>query len=87
MAYEENEMDWEEEGDIDLSIVREALCDELEGLDRFQEHINAVDSEEALHVLEGILDSRKDSVARLTKLLGQLDAELAAKFRQHGVGQ
>lgn len=88
MSYhddEECECEEEDLGESDLWILRQDLAAELEAINRYEDHIDALDSEEAQQVLESIRDRTKEHVAKLVKLLNELDTTQAEKFRQAGL--
>jgi len=71
-----------DETQFDLEMLREDLIGELQAINQYQDHIDAVDSEEAKRVLEHIRDDEKEHVAELTKLLQNLDPMQAEKFKK-----
>lgn len=85
--HDDEECEWEEEDleESDLWILRQDLAAELEAINRYEDHIDALDSEEAQQVLESIRDRTKEHVAKLVKLLNELDTTQAEKFRQAGL--
>ncbi len=85
--HDDEECEWEEEDleESDLWILRQDLAAELEAINRYEDHIDALDSEEAQQVLESIRDHTKEHVAKLVKLLNELDTTQAEKFRQAGL--
>lgn len=74
-----------DETQLDLEMLREDLIGELQAINQYQDHIDALDSEEARRVLEHIRDDEKEHVAELTKLLQKLDPIQAAKFEKEGL--
>lgn len=70
---------------IDLEMLREDLIGELQAINQYQEHIDTMEDEEAVRVLEHIIDDEKEHVAELTKLIQKLDATQAEKFRKEGL--
>ncbi len=71
-----------DETQFDLEMLREDLMSELQAINQYQDHIDAVDSDEAKRVLEHIRDDEKEHVAELTKLLQKLDPMQAEKFKK-----
>lgn len=84
MAYDS---DYEDEEDIDviLEMLREDLIGELQAINQYQEHIDCIDDEEAIKVLEHLRDQEKEHVAELTKLIQKLDPIQAEMFRREGL--
>ena len=83
MAYCEDEIgELLEEREIDLEILREDLIGELQAINQYQDHIDSLENEEAIHILEHIRDDEKEHVAELTKLIRMLDLTQAAKFEK-----
>ena len=74
-----------DEGEIDLSMLREDLVGELQAINQYQDHIEALDDEEAIRVLEHIRDDEKEHVAELVKLIQKLDSTQAEKFKKEGL--
>jgi rubrerythrin len=85
MSYGNGEMSDAEEREIDLEMLREDLVGELNAINQYQDHIESLENQEALHVLEHIRDDEKEHVAELTKLIQKLDATQAAKFKKEGL--
>ena len=85
MSYGNGELSEAEEREIDLEMLREDLVGELNAINQYQAHIETLDSEEAIRVLEHIRDDEKEHVAELTKLIQKLDATQAAKFKKEGL--
>ena len=85
MAYDDLEVDDQEDRDIDLEMLREALVGELEAINQYQEYIDSLENEEAIRVLEHIQDDEKEHFAELTKLIQQLDPTQAEKFKKEGL--
>ena len=65
---------------LDLEMLREDLIAELQAINQYQEHIEALEDEEAIRTLEHIRDDEKEHVAELTKLIQMLDPVQAEKF-------
>jgi rubrerythrin len=74
-----------DEREIDLSMLREDLVGELQAINQYQDHIEALDDEEAIRVLEHIRDDEKEHVAELVKLIQKLDSTQAEKFKKEGL--
>jgi len=85
MDPDEFEIDEIEDRELDLEMLREDLIGELEAINQYQEHIDSLDNEEAIRVLEHIRDDEKEHVAELTKLIQQLDATQKEKFKKEGL--
>lgn len=66
--------------ELDLAMLREDLIGELQAINQYEEHIAALEDEEAIRVLEHIRDDEKEHVAELTKLIQKLDRVQAKKF-------
>ena len=79
MTYE-SEYEDEEDTDIVLEMLREDLIGELQAINQYQEHIDSMDDEDAVKVLEHIRDDEKEHVAELTKLIQKLDPIQAEMF-------
>jgi rubrerythrin len=74
-----------DEREIDLSMLREDLVGELQAINQYQDHIEALDDEEAIRVLEHIRDDEKEHVAEVMKLIQKLDSTQAEKFKKEGL--
>jgi rubrerythrin len=85
MVNDDLEIDDLEEREIDLEMLREDLMGELEAINQYQEHIDSLDNEEAIRVLEHIRDDEKEHVAELIKLIQQLDTTQMEKFKKEGL--
>lgn len=66
----------------DLEILREDLVGELQAINQYQEHIEGLESEEAVTTLEHIIEDEKEHVAELVKLIQNLDPVQAEKFKK-----
>lgn len=66
--------------ELDLAMLREDLIGELQAINQYEEHIAALEDEEAIRVLEHIRDDEKEHVAELTRLIQKLDPTQAKKF-------
>ena len=82
MVFSEDEFGNIDDIEMDLEMLREDLIGELQAINQYQEHIDALESEEARRVLEHIRDDEKEHFAELTKLIQQLDHTQAEKFRK-----
>lgn len=85
MSYGNGELSEAEEREIDVEMLREDLVGELNAINQYQGHIDSMENEEAIRVLEHIRDDEKEHVAELTKLIQKLDATQAAKFKKEGL--
>lgn len=85
MVFPEDELIEFDEKEIDLSMLREDLVGELQAINQYQDHIDVLDDEEAIRVLEHIRDDEKEHVAELTKLIQRLDSTQAEKFKKEGL--
>ena len=70
---------------IDLEMLREDLIKELQSINQYQEHIDSIDNEEAIYVLEHIRDEEKEHVAQLIKVIQKLDTTQAQLFAKEGL--
>ena len=66
----------------DLDMLREDLISELQAINQYQEHILSMDNEEAVNVLEHIIEEEKEHVAELLKLIQNLDTAQAEKLKR-----
>ncbi len=66
----------------DLEMLREDLIGELQAINQYQEHIESLESEEAVTTLEHIIEDEKEHVAELIKLIQNLDPVQAEKFKK-----
>lgn len=71
-----------EEREMDLEMLRDDLVGELQAINQYQDHIDSLENEEAIRVLEHIRDDEKEHVAELTKLIQELDPTQAEKFKK-----
>lgn len=69
----------------DLAMLREDLVGELEAINQYQEHLESLESEEALATLEHIIADEKEHVAELVKLIQALDSVQAEKFKKENL--
>jgi rubrerythrin len=83
MSYDS---DYEEGSpELDLEMLREDLIGELQAINQYQEHIDTMDDEDAIKVLEHIRDDEKEHVAELTKLINKIDPLQAEMFKKEGL--
>lgn len=68
--------------ELDLEMLREDLIAELQAINQYQEHIEALEDEEAIRILKYIRDDGKKHVAELIKLIQMLDPVQAEKFNK-----
>ena len=66
----------------DLEMLREDLIGELQAINQYQEHIDSLESEEAVTTLEHIIEEEKEHVAELLGLIQNLDPVQAEKFKK-----
>jgi len=85
MSYGNGEMSEAGEREFDLEMLREDLVGELNAINQYQAHIETLENEDAIRVLEHIRDDEKEHVAELTKLIQKLDTTQAAKFKKEGL--
>lgn len=71
--------------ELDLEMLREDLVGELQAINQYQEHIDTLEDEEAIKVLEHIRDDEKEHVAELTKLINKIDPLQAEMFKKEGL--
>ena len=83
MSYHFDEEDNDTE--IDLEMLREDLMGELQAINQYQEHIESLEDEAAISVLEHIRDDEKEHVAELIKLIQRLDPIQAEKLKKEGL--
>ncbi len=69
----------------DLAMLRDDLVGELQAINQYQEHLESLDSEEALATLEHIIADEKEHVAELVKLIQVLDPVQAEKFKKENL--
>lgn len=83
MSYPFDEAtDMDDERELDLEMLRADLIAELQAINQYQEHIEALEDEQAIRVLEHIRDDEKEHVAELVKLIQMLDPVQAEKFKK-----
>lgn len=87
MSYhlEEKGCDFDNEIELDLEMLREDLMAELQAINQYQEHIESLEDEDAISVLEHIRDDEKEHVAELIKLIQRLDPIQAEKLKKEGL--
>lgn len=66
----------------DLAMLREDLVGELQAINQYQEHLESLESADALATLEHIIADEKEHVAELVKLIRNLDPTQAEKFKK-----
>jgi rubrerythrin len=66
----------------DLDMLREDLMSELQAINQYQEHILSLENEEAVSILEHIIEEEKEHVAELLRLIQNLDPAQAEKFKR-----
>lgn len=81
-SFDEQNSDIENGREIDLEMLREDLIGELQAINQYQEHIEILEDEDAISVLEHIRDDEKEHVAELVKMIQRLDAVQAEKFKK-----
>jgi len=67
----------------DLEMLREDLIGELQAINQYQEHILSLETEEAVTILEHIIEEEKEHVAELLALIQDLDPVQAEKLKKH----
>ena len=79
------EFEEEEEMSVadDLEMLREDLIGELQAINQYEEHILSLDNEEAVTILEHIIEEEKEHVAELLALIQDLDSTQAEKIKRH----
>jgi len=85
MSYNSDYQDEEGSPELDLEMLREDLIGELQAINQYQEHIDTMDDEAAIKVLEHIRDDEKEHVAELTKLINKIDPLQAEMFKKEGL--
>jgi rubrerythrin len=66
----------------DLEMLREDLIGELQAINQYQQHIESLESEEAVTILEHIIEDEKEHVAELLGVIQNLDTVQAEKLRK-----
>jgi len=64
----------------DLEMIREDLIGELQAINQYQQHIESLENEEVVTILEHIIEEEKEHVAELLKVLSVLDPIQAEKL-------
>jgi rubrerythrin len=83
MTYSSEEIDDELLAMLDdLEILREALIGELQAINQYEDHILGLENEEAVTILEHIIEEKKKHVAELLRLIQNLDHIQAEKFKE-----
>lgn len=80
--------DYEEMIDMEeltLIWLREDIGGELDAINQYQDHIDAIANEEVKRLLEHIRDEEKEHVAELVKLLRKLDKVQDDSFKKEGL--
>ena len=83
--FDEQDSDIENGREIDLEMLREDLIGELQAINQYQEHIEILEDEDAISVLEHIRDDEKEHVAELVKMIQRLDTIQAEKFKKEAL--
>jgi len=79
-SFDEEDSDIEFERELDIQLLRDDLIGELQAINQYQEHIDTLEDDYAISVLEHIRDDEKEHVAELVKLIQRLDSTQAEKF-------
>ena len=66
----------------DLEMLREDLIGELQAINQYQQHIESLESEEAVTILEHIIEDEKEHVAELLGVIQNFDPVQAEKLRK-----
>ena len=61
-------------------MIREDLIGELQAINQYQQHIESLENEEVVTILEHIIEEEKEHVAELLKVLSVLDPIQAEKL-------
>lgn len=64
----------------DLEMIREDLIGELQAINQYQQHIESLENEEVVTILEHIIEEEKEHVAELLKVISVLDPIQAEKL-------
>jgi rubrerythrin len=81
MDYEFEDKDDElRNAENDLEMIREDLIGELQAINQYQQHIESLENEEVVTILEHIIEEEKEHVAELLKILSVLDPIQAEKL-------
>jgi len=65
-----------------VEMLREDLVGELNAINQYQSHIDALNDAEATEVLSHIMADEKEHVAELTKLIRKKDSVQEEKFKK-----
>lgn len=83
MSYSSEEMNDEQLAILyDLEMLRDDLIGALQAINQYQDHILNLEDEEAVTTLEHIIAKEKEHVAELLRLIHNLDAVQADKFKE-----
>jgi len=83
MGYSSEEIGDEQLGMIDdLEMLREDLVGELQAINQYHGHVLVLENEEAVTILEHIIEEEKEHVAELLRLIQSLDPVQADKFKE-----
>ncbi len=66
----------------DLIMLREDLVGELQAINQYQSHIDALGDKETKEVLTHVIADEKEHVAELTKLIRKNDSVQDEKFKK-----
>jgi rubrerythrin len=66
----------------DLQTLRENIADELLAINRYEEQAYSLSDEDAKEAVNRIVEDKKEHVARLIKLLQQLDVKQREKLER-----
>jgi rubrerythrin len=66
----------------DLQTLRENIADELLAINRYEEQAYSLSDEDAKEAVNRIVEDKKEHVARLFKLLQQLDVKQREKLER-----
>jgi rubrerythrin len=83
MSYSSEEIDDEQLAVLDdLEMLREDLAGELQTINQYRGHVLVLENEEAVTILEHIIEEKKKHVAELLRLIQDLDPVQAEKFKE-----
>ena len=83
MSYSSEEINNERLALIDdLEMLREDLVGELQAISQYHGHILMLENEDAVTILEHIIEEEKEHVAELLRLIRNLDPVQAEKFKE-----
>ena len=66
----------------DLQTLRENIADELLAINRYEEQAYSLSDEDAKEAVNRIVEDKKEHVARLIRLLQQLDVKQREKLER-----